>query len=380
MVLCAGAQAQYRQFATEDFESTGGKWPTTFEHGHHSTPLTTRVITWALSEKAGALHEGPAGVVVGNYGLELRPLETDPHLSVMDRRALERTRLGATGAALFQVDFFLDADTAACPTIAILANASDGTDRTVYRFYRFGIDRDRIYFSFTNKKGSPDIYERQALSEFSLPRPGWHRFQMIFRGQNEILCAIDGQLTAFSPITDGTLQRLEPGVMVTRSKEGGDRAVYADNLSILWTPNANDDPPGSPWLVRSSINVPTKGIQDNRWSIGGMQWTTTPSEAWKRASAEKKVIFALFHGADLPTNERVIAMLGAPEATAVIGQCVPLRVDVGESSGKVFAERYGLADFPCVAVIDAEGNMVKNVPVKDPSVQWPQVFQVLRGG
>lgn len=381
VLLTSGAAAQYRQFAVEDFESTAGKWPATFEHGHHSTPLTTRTVTWAATEKGGVLHAGPAGVVVGNYGLELRPLESDPHLSVMDRRALERNKLGANGAALFQVDFYFDEDEGNHPTLAILANASEGTDRSVYRFYRFGVDRDRIYFSFTNNKSTPDMYLRQALSEFNLTRPGWHRLQMIFRGADEIMCAIDGQLTSFSPISDSTLARIEPGIMVTRSKEGGDRAVYADNLSILWTPNANDDPPGSPWLVRSSVAVPAKGMQANRWSIGGQQWTTSPSDAWKRASAENKVILALFHGDDLAANENVIALLGSEEAKPVLTQCVTLRVDVGESSGQVFAGRYGLKEYPTVAVIGPDGNMINNVPVQPGSgLTWTKVFEMLQGG
>ncbi len=381
LLIASPVLAQYRQYAVQHFEDTLGKWPDTLVHGHHSSPLTTRSIAWGVSEYGSLLHEGPSSAIVGNYGLELRPLESDPHLSVLDRRSLNRQKLGAEGAALFQVDFYVPADIAVHPTMAILANASDGSaDRKSYRFYRFGVDRDRVYFSFTNQKGSPDIYLRQSLSEFDLTLPGWHRLQLIFRGQEEILCAIDGQITSFSPISESTLVRLEPGVMVTRAKDGGDRAVYADNLGILWTPDATDDPPGSPWFVRSSLSVPFSGLQANRWNIGGMEWTTSPSEAWREASNANKVIFAVFHGDDLAANENIIRILNVDEIKPVLTQCVPLRVDVDSGSGQVFAQRYNLTDFPAVAVIGLDGEMTNNVHVaKDSDMTWQQILEGLKG-
>ncbi|MEQ8819560.1 MAG: hypothetical protein RLY93_04900 [Sumerlaeia bacterium] len=380
LLLAVPCYSQYKQFAIQDFEDPQKNWPDILVHGHHSTPLTTRLLDWPSSDYGPGLAEGAAADVIGGYGLELRPLETDPHLSVMFKRALNRQKLGPNGAALFQVDFYFPEDTASHPTMAILGNASDDTGRGGYRFYRFGIDRDRIYFSFTNGKSSPDIYLRQPLSEFNLPTPGWHRLQMIFNGQEEILCAIDGQITSFSPIKDATLSVLEPGVMVTRPKEGGEKAVYADNLEIMWTANAADDPPVAPWLLQNTSSLPVRGLQANLWNLGGFEWTLSPSEAWKQANEESKVIFAVFHGDDQAANEEVMKILSAEDAKFILSQCVPLRVDVGTNSGQVFAQRYSLGEFPSVAVIRVDGRMTNSVHIQtDSGIEWTGLYQKLSG-
>jgi hypothetical protein len=43
----------------------------------------------------------------------------------------------------------------------------------------------------TRPPAQPLVYHQQKLSDFNLKRPGWHRLQMIFVGQEDIFCAID---------------------------------------------------------------------------------------------------------------------------------------------------------------------------------------------
>jgi len=378
LFLTGFSYGEYQLFTISDFENSNGKWHEALMHGHYSTPLTTRVIDWNSTPMKDDLMQESTIPFIGNYGLELRPLETDPHLSMTDHRALTRSKLGTNGAALFQVDFFVPENTATYPTMAILANGFDDGDRSTYQFYRFGIDRDRVFFSFTNKKSSPDMYHRQSLQDFSLTK-GWHRLQMVVKGNGEIVCAIDGQTTDFSPIVENTLNILEPGVMVTRGSDASDSVVYADNLQIHWTLNSNDYPPKSPWAEDSGPYNSAMGFHAINWDIGGFDWMISPAEAWNESQSSGKVIFTLFHDPNDPNKEQLINLLRTNEAIPVLGKCILLRVDVSKSSGANFAQRYNLNQFPVVGVIDNQGNMMSSATIS-PNSTWASVYGQLSGG
>lgn len=373
------SKGEYVSVSVENFEIGKDKWPETLFHGLHSSPLTTRVLNLAESEYGPLLQDGANREQVGDYGIEFSPLETDPHLTVTDQRPLLREKIGTTGAALIQVDFYFPEDTSTHSTMSILANGSKEVTGATYRFYRFGIDRDRVFFSFTNGKSSPDIYLRQPLSDLNLVQPGWHRLQIIFQGEEDIFCAIDGQITSFSPIKEKTLQTLEPGLMVTRSRGGGEVSVYADNLGIWSTNDKNDDPPLSPWSNPESPLVPFQGLHLSSWNLDNLEWLTSASEAWKQASKENKVIFAFFHDSNESMKDDIIQILNSEEATNIITQCVPLIVDAGSTSGKALALRYNQIQYPSIVLINMDGTLRKSVYF-DTTIfkNWTELYTKLR--
>ena len=117
------AFAEYKLYSLQNFEATGGDFPQGMVHGHHSSPYTTVVADLTQPSLPKDLTAGISSDIIGKYALQLQPIQDDPHLSVVNNVYLDRSRLGANGAALFQVDFYLPGPGEDHPTIAILASA-----------------------------------------------------------------------------------------------------------------------------------------------------------------------------------------------------------------------------------------------------------------
>jgi hypothetical protein len=373
--LSTAAPANYQSLFLQDFE--GSEWPAKLTHGHNSSPYTTQVIAFGTKDPVSILGNG-ADAYVGRQALRFQPLQDDPHLSVINQSILSRQRLGADGAAMYQVDFFLDEETGTNPRVALLAQASDpvasGNSKS-YRFYRFGLDeKGRVYFSFTNETPTPVIFTHDSIATYDLKRPGWHRFQMIFKGQDEIYCAIDGQTTSYSPIRESTLNYLAAGIMVTRTPGGDDPTIYADNLSIHWTNDKNAPLLGSPWSGGSSPE--TGKVQ---WNTPTLTWLTSASDAWKEAQKTKRVMFVLFHDDNALRNESLAKLLSTPEAEQVLSRCTLLRINMSEPAGMKIAESYNITVAPVLMVAGSDGRpMTQTSVAMEANPTWDQVYAQLR--
>ena len=132
----------------------------------------------------------------------------------------DRKNLGADGKALYQADFYFPSDDSRLPyTVAVVAVLQDETgESSKFSFYRLGmIKAQRIFFSFTHKTSEPVIYKQAKVSQLGLKRPGRQRFQIIFNGQDDIVCAIDGKTYKTSP----------PKASVNMEKNSGPRVAVA---------------------------------------------------------------------------------------------------------------------------------------------------------
>lgn len=363
----------YEPYAHQDFEHGNLKIPETLRYGLNSSPLTTAIVDWNNDRFRNVIPKDDTRSALGSYGFELFPIQSDPYLSVIDQRAINRKQISRNSAALFQVDFFIPEDTINAPTMALLANAAD--DSTEYHFYRFGIDRDRVYFSFTNREAAPELYLRQPLAELNLEKNQWHRFQMQFKGDGTIICAIDGKITSFSPIEEDSLEVLEPGIMVTYSRTGVDQPVYADNLGIWSTDNILALPPVIPWMKGKESETKVNNLYSNYWGIGQLvEWETTPSNAWKSASENDKPIFALFHSDNDKEKALILEELRFDMAIGTIQKHIPLRINVSDSSGEFIASRYQIEKFPTIAILNQDGSLLKQYHLSpDEDFDWTQI-------
>lgn len=376
MLALSQAPAQYQVFFKQDFEAT--EWPEKLIHGHNSSPITTQLIRLE-PPIAEALYTGVAAQTVGKQVMRFQPLADDPHLSVINQSILAREKLGATGAALYQVDIYLDSESPSSPRVALLAQAGDptGVDTTKgYRFYRFGLDeKGRVFFSFTNEGATPAIFQWESITKFDFVRPGWARFQMIFKGQNEIHCLVNGRPTSYSPITDDTLKYLAAGIMVTRTPGTEDPTIFADNLSIHWSANKEEPIPASPWGGGEA----GAGGGAVVWDSPHLTWLTSPSEAWKASQESRRVMLVLFHDNRHDVNLPLSALLRSPEAEPVLSRCTLLRLNVETAGGRKVADSYGVTSAPVLMVCDLAGKAIAQSQLQiNADTTWEDVYSKLR--
>lgn len=368
--------AQYRTQSLQGFEGTGGGLPEGLLHGHNSTPYTTRIVGYADPSLKSAMGDQYRRDILGDYALGFTPVEQEPHLSIVHHVYLDRGRLGQDGVALLQADFFLPPEGANHHTFAILASKYDpeyGNSSRGYRFYRFGIQTDRVYFSFTNNTATPVDYRKQDIAEFNLRRPGWHRLQMAFQANGQIFCYVDGNQTNFSPIDDQTLMEISPGLMVTRYKDS-QGTILADNLAMLWSPTSGAELPPSPWTE----GVPSTYAGAIQWDRSGIQWYTRFSDAWHDAETANKHILVFAHTADEVANEYGLKLLESPEAGNFMKFVVPLRVNISTEYGRQIAAKMGVTKIqPTFLVLKPNGTPFSSAVLRPHESTWPDLQRQL---
>lgn len=370
--VSAPLHAQYRVYAWESFEE--GRLPRTLFFGHFADPQTVGIIDYRHRTIPRAMRMGIAPVETGQYGMIFRPVVGRHHLSVVSPVSLDRGRVGEEGRALYQADFYLPPEGQPIPTTALLAQVVEG-GQTTYRFYRFGIleGGEQVFFSYTNNTAEPLVYLNQPTSELNLRRPGWNRFQIIFRGQEEIICAIDAEPTGFSPIIQRDLRRLNAGIMVTNSEPQPDRplVVVADNLSIQWT--SDDVPiPESPWNIElADASEPNRNYLDSGQTVF---WLNDPRRAWQLANSQGRPILTLFHTPTIGPYRYLREIIPLDEATAqLLNRFVLLKVDVNQLGGGSLAERYRITRLPTFVVIGPDGQEEDRSAIVGNQTQWGDV-------
>ena len=354
--LLSSVQAQYRVYTWDNYEK--GIFPANLEMTQDATKENVNVFSYNAPGLPPAIHQGIAERECGGYGLSFRTGETQQYLKTISNITLDRDTLGPSGKALFQSDFYLPAENAAlthsAAVVAVLQN--DDGSRSPFSFYRFGIVKgDRVFFSFTNNTKAPAIYHQANLSSLNLDRPGWHRFQIIFQGREEIICAVDGAATPFSPIQEPTLRKLMPGIMVTSSTKG-DGILYTDNLSIQWT--VDDIPlPESPW------SNPSATVQQETYTAPALNsapsvpvWFTSSEEAWRATQSTKKPLLVLFYAPRAKAYRKLEQIISANEgAREFLNHFVLLKIDLDQLEGGSIAQRFNIYRVPCLMVMDESG-------------------------
>jgi hypothetical protein len=384
------AQNNYNVHSWFSFEE--GKFTDKLTFGHTTNPNKIRVVPYSeVGLPAEISANGAAKEIAGHGVAFFADHNSKDQMSIISTTAMDRTRLGPTGRALYQGDFWVPAEGEPMPTQALLAVVPKEGNQFSFNFYRFGLldSGTHIFFAYTGGQPAPVIYQSQPLSEFNLKRPGWHRFQIIFEGSDRIICAIDGQQTSFSPIIEPTLTKLHPGIMVTATKGSG--TMIADNLSIQWT--MEDVPlPDSPWealrngesptIANAGTSTPAVSGAGNAeaaslYDSDSLTWYKDPTDAWR--SAVDKPTLVLFYAPRIEPYRYLKSITpNTPEVEALFQKFSLARVDANQLSGGKIAQDRKIARLPTLFVIDAAGREKGRIPILSNETKWEDIERDLK--
>lgn len=376
LALClsmAAAEGHAQYYNIHTWESFESGMPTNLALGHQADSTSAMLFPYATPGTAPEIRAGVAALECGSFGLGIFPSAEKKHLSVFSPASLDRTRLGEKGRALYQADLYLPAEGQPVPFFALLAAVPTPDNKLSYQIYRFGIMEGgkKLFFSYiVDEKTPPTIFEMQSLKEFPLKRPGWHRFQIIFAGQEKIVCAVDQVPTKFSPIVEGSLKKLNPGLMVTYSKDP--TPCLADNLSIQWSPE--DVPlPVSPWVTRP--------VEKGTHLIGNgspLQWFDDPKQGWKVASAQKRPMLVMFYSPNVIPYQYLQSICPSDDATRdFLAQYVLIRVDANQLAGGTLAQKMKVQRLPTLMLLGPKGAEINRVSIMRGETKWEDVLKAM---
>lgn len=371
--VATAQQDQYIVHSWESFEE--GTIPPTLRLGHDADAKSFSVLSYIAPEYPKELTAGVAQRECGRFGLLFQPRSKHLNLSILSPTSLNRDRLGATGRALYQMDVFLPAPGVSVPNTALLAYAPDA-DMKGFVMYRFGLGEggSRVYFAYAHNTEAPLRYERQDIKALKLSRPGWHRFQIIFHGRDQISFAVDGKTTSFSPQTEGTIRNLTPGIM-TASTEGKQAPVLVDNLSIQWTPT-DAPPPESPWTAKTE----TVGDAGSSFFAAnpGVTWLEDPTQAWAIGQQQKRPVLVMFYSPNIGPYRYLLSI--DPKTAAVrdkLSRYVLVRVDANQLGGGTLAQRFQVSQIPTLMIVDTNGKTDRKLTVLNNRTTWAELEKFL---
>ncbi|MBN1900695.1 hypothetical protein JW926_05135 [Candidatus Sumerlaeota bacterium] len=381
----SGFSQQYNVFLWENFET--GQFPeslATYGRGSEENVLVAEYAN--LSGFPGVL-EGIAKTECRSRGLYFKTTPAGRYLRVVSAHQMNRLALSESASAIVQADFFIHELSGNMLGFALLAaQINPQTPSVVDRFYRLGINNlGEIYFSRYDSQIEEHTvnYARDKVNAYQLKVPGWHRFQMVFRGQEKIFCYIDGQETAFSPVSDPTLTSLQMGVMVASSLKESHHDCIIDNLSIQMA--EEEVPlPRSPWKQIYSQTIQNPLYVDNHPASGERQgdlkWFTTADEAVQYNLGKKIPYLVLFYSpfarANAPLEQ---ILLNDAEARAFLTRFILVSVDVNQLGGGSLAKQMSVYKSPTFLLLSFEGNEISRATYgKD--MTWRELQNALQPG
>jgi len=362
VLICSG-WAQYQLYRWANFET--GK----FQDG--SVPIggyfdtSVKVMDLArIPNMPTEFHTGISAHETGQYGLWLKG---DPAIwmaGLADGVVLDRDKLGMQGRALYQADFYLPPVEQFLPSIAVLAmEPLPPGGKEPVSFYRFGLTKNVfLYFSHVVKDElQARIFKQDKTLLTKIPRPGWHRFAIVFEGVSTIRCYIDGQQPSFSPVEESTLRKLQVGIMLAETDATYD--CFVDNLSIQWTPEdapLPDSPYASSWggggvtQVQSTPQIPQAMASSQRPAT--LEWLE-PNTGWERSKSSNTQMLVYFMAPRIPSTLKLDSLMqSSAEAQAFLGKCVPVKIDVNQLQGGHLAKKFRIFKVPTMVLLDPKGN------------------------
>lgn len=380
-LLTVYVPAQYQVFSWENFNN--GEFPKTIKFSLEGSNDNTTIVNFKGSDAPSGILDGIAATECGNYGVKFQTSKDSSFLIALSENVLDRKTLGENGKSLYQVDFYLSEQSKDVYSMAVLA-VVPGTEKTLktIKMYRLGIlNGTYFFFSYMNEQDKPLIYQHELISDFNLKIPGWHRIQIIFEGQDKIICAIDGKASKFSPIIEPSLTSLQAGLMVTASQEESKfkpGTVYADNLSIQ--KSIGDVPlPESPWFAESPVAQndtqlsykasDTKPIAQTASQSSMMKlqpispqqsapltWLSSPDEAWQASQNMKKPILIMFYVPNIETYKTLENVFATDiSAKNLLNNFVLLKLDVNQLSGGMQAQNFNIFKVPTFIILNLNG-------------------------
>lgn len=288
---------------------------------------------------------------------------------------LDREKLGESGKALYQADFFMPAPPEALPNLAVLATEPTPPGSLwPSAMYRFGITKNTqgkslVYFSRVDTSAAgAKVFKQDPDLVNKLPRPGWHRFAIIFEGQSKIRCYIDGHEPSFSPFNEPDLKKLHVGIML--ADKGYTYTCYVDNLSIQWTAEdvpLPDSPYASSWNAQAA--TPSTGspmffqdyMKDNKLKVdlGNLAWVE-PEEVWGKAAQTNKPALVYFYAPKVANTLNLNQIIETNSAAkSELSKYILTKIDVNQLQGNVYAEKYGIFKVPTIIMFSPQGAELK---------------------
>ncbi|MEQ8822049.1 MAG: hypothetical protein RLY93_17575 [Sumerlaeia bacterium] len=373
-LLPARLPALYQIHSWENFEQ--GLFPAALNLGHNANNSNVLIRSFDSFGQANPITARQAALECGKFGLLMAPSSGTPHLSATLDTTMDRSRLGERGQALYQADFYLPAEGEPTPFVALLARQPmEGSN---YAMYRFGIQNERVFFSYADGvEPNPQIFLQQPVAQFPIQRPGWNRLQIIFQGPDTIYCAINRQMSNFSPIRDAGLTKLAAGVMVTVPSdiEPGDAPppVLVDNLSVQWTPTESPLP-DSPW-IRPTVQEASTGSPFDPATIF---WYEDPNSAWQASRRDRRPMLILFYMPRLePVKYLEHLALQDPAAAAQLQNYVLLRIDANQLHGSRLSQKFEIYRIPTMLILGSDGKEQRRLTVIPNATSWADVQKFL---
>lgn len=352
----------------------------------------TVVSPASLTDQPAAFRDAEVGN--GVLKLEVAPNPNNAsswQLGLAVGDVIDRSKLSATGRALFQADFFVP-DNGHYPSLAVMAmeppkNAvNNHVDSISGSFYRFGMTKDnRLYYSqVVPGDATARKFEQDTNLLKKIPTPGWHRFALVCEGPDTLRCFVDGREAGFSPIKDDAMKSVMVGLLI--AEQDRTYTAYADNLSIQMSDEA-PALPASPydkgWSVAAGSSAKASGAgvstavpTANVTTALAAEWLP-PVQAWQKAQQEKKGLLLYFYAPGVPRVEQVNQMLASDSgAKAYMAKHACARVDVNQLEGGSIAKKYGIFKVPTFLVISPDAQQYKKVtPAQNQT--WADIEQQL---
>jgi len=367
----AFSQYQVQQHATFD----GGKIPdNAIKIGVEPDKTLTPVELSKVPGMPPAFRDPISAKETGDYGLKISAIHTNspPNTGMILAHTVDRDKFNERGRALYQCDFWVPGPGEPLPSVAVLATESSNLEQgktlkdVKTAFYRFGMTLgNKIYFSCVIPgQATASVYQQDEKLLASIPRPGWHRFAIVFEGSDTIRCYVDGREASFNPIKESTIRKLTVGVFVADKQRSHD--VFVDNMSIQ---TSDDAPvlPNSPyttgWTAAASTKVGVAPVAPKPVvaASGGppVAWLE-PSTAWQRAQAQKVPMLLYFTAPGIPATTRIERMMETePAAREFLSKHSPAWIDLNQLQGGAIAKQYGVYKVPSFLVIAPDAKSYK---------------------
>ena len=356
------AKAQYQVYQWENFETKS---------------FTKETIIIGMKEKISLVDYNqipnmPPGFrhpEVGRWGLAIkgerlpddirnRTTGNDNYLSgICYNLVLERDKIGATGRALFQADFYLPPAGERPPNVAVLAMSPLSPGDTIPKsIYRFGIGGStRLYFSHVLKdsESATIMLEDKELFQ-KIPRPGWHRFSIVFEGKENIRCYVDGHETSFSPVKNTSMKTLQLGILLAEFYY--DYYCFVDNPSIQWTPEdvpLPDSPYASTWGDLGGL--PQQMKENPLMNASSISWVD-PDQGWQEAVRDKKPLLVYFQAPKVQATQTLNTFFETePTARSFLTKHILVKIDVNQLQGGRLAGKFRIFKVPTVILLNSSG-------------------------
>lgn len=395
MITCTTAYSQYKVHQWANFEDN--KIPDdAVKIGALADKNLKVVDISAMKGMPPEFTSGAAAKETGKYALEITA-SPDPTnaktfntgLAVIE--LLDRDKLGEKGRALYQADFFIPPVDGELPSLAVLAmeqneNLPKGKplESVTTGFYRFGLTLGKnLFFSCVLPgQDKAQVYNNDLDLLAQVPRPGWHRFAIVFEGPETIRCYVDGRETKFSPMREPTLRKLVVGVMLADQKRS--YSAYMDNLSIQVSEDAPilpASPYAAGWRLAAANTTRGKKVIEAPPPLDVAQsasWIEPPTAAWSTAQKTNKPMLLYFYAPALSGTDRVDKMFGTdPAAKDFLTKHASSRVDVNSLQGGAIAKQYEVFKVPALLVISPDAKDYKR-SVPGPNHTWSQISGELK--